>query len=208
MDFTNLRVDIFYPVYDSKEGSKITPGPDYDFPKVFDATSEQYHTKVNAQIEKSRYAGKLCLDNDYDYLLYVSDTIVAPENALQLLITEEKDWITTFVQQPTKADVLWEYGGRILDVEGPQDSDDRPIELHRDFEIGDVVKITRGVAAFFLMSRKIFEFNDYGGFHEQGIWSWLQGHGIQMFMHTGVMVKGLVGSDSCGHLAIAKIKGG
>ena len=189
MDFTGLRVDIFQALFDSREGSKLISTEEYLEHVSIDATSEYALNQKNAQIEKTRYMKKLCLENDYDFALYAADDMKCEKDALQLLIAAEKDFIIGLMCYENVDDSQIKFSGRILDPEGPQDSDDRPIELHKDFEYGDIISITSAGMVLGLISRKVFELPDFQGFHERSIFSWLQQHGIQAYCHTGVKLK-------------------
>lgn len=188
MDFTDLRVDIMQAIYNSKEGSVIIPPEEYDFSRTPDATAEWFQNKLIAQREKTAYAKKLCLDNNYDYVLFAADDVVAPEYALKLLLAEEKDFISALVNQERDPDAVWKFAGRIYDPDGPQASDDRPIEPERDFKFGDVIPITWGVTVFFLISKNALSLVSDEGLAEREFWKWLSQNKIQPYIHTGVMV--------------------
>ena len=189
VDVGDLRVDHFLARYDSRDGSGIIPGPEYKYPEVANTAAEWYKNQMNAQIEKTMRAKKLCLDNDYDYFLYVTDDVIIPQDTLTLLIAEEKDFISGLVSYEHIPDSPIKFSGRILDPDGPQASDDRPIELHRDFEFGDVIPITWGQLLVALISRKVFDHEDFQGWREGSVWKCLNQIGIQAYLHTGVPVK-------------------
>ena len=189
MDFTGLRVDIFQALFDSREGSKLISTEEYLEHVSLDATSEYALNQKNAQAEKTNYMKKLTLENGYDYALYATDNMICEEDALQLLVAADKDFIIGLMCYENTHHSQIKFSGRILDPEGPQDSDDRPIELHKDFEYGDVIPITNAGMVLGLISRKVFEQPDFHGFHERSIFPWLEQHSIQAYCHTGVKIK-------------------
>ena len=189
MDFTGLRVDIFYALYNSRQGSQIISKEEYFSHGIPDMTSEYYANHINAQTEKTLYMKKLCLENNYDYALFCTDDVLVERDALQKLIAQEKDFIHGLMCYEKEQAWGRHFSGRIYDPKGPQDSDDRPIELHRDFEYGDIIKATFCGIIFALISRKILEMPDFGGFYESLFCKWLEQHSIPLLIHTGVILR-------------------
>jgi len=189
MDFTGLKVHIFYAIYSSPYGSQIITPKEYLEQDTIDATSPEYQNKQRAQEEKTRLMQKLVLDGDYDYALLCADDVQVKRPALQLLVKSGKDFISGLVGRTFTDDENQYFSGRIYDPDGPQNADDRPIKLHKDFEYGDIIPITNGTTVFLLISRKVFQLPDYWGFNERSVWSWLEQWGVQAYCHTGVKVK-------------------
>lgn len=189
MDFTDLRVDIIYLLFDTREGSNLCGGKEYFETIVPDASSQHWDNRLNAQREKTRYARDLTLKNGYDYMLYCADDAVCEPDALQKLLAVEKDFVSGLT-----GPIQWDgnpkaFSGRVYDPEGPQDADDRQIELHKDYEFGDVIEITNAAVCFALISRKILEHPEFDGYYERSIWRWLEQHGFKAYLHTGVRIK-------------------
>ena len=186
LDLSGIRADIFHAVYSTPCGSEIIPGKEY-LDKIFPTITPEYHkTVVEIRREKTLNAKKLCLDADYDYVLFLNDDVVFDRDALQLLLAAEKEVICGLIQFIPRPNVPDKFYERILDPEGPQDADDRPIELHKDFEFGDVIRCIRAYLGVCLISKKVFELDDYQGFDEMASFLWLEQKQIPLFLHTGV----------------------
>lgn len=189
MDFSGLRVDIFQALWDSREGSELHDPVEYFKTRTIDATSEHVQNRINAQLEKTLYMKKLTIDNNYDYVMYVADDAIVERDALQKLLSVEKDCVSSLVCVHDDNGDIISYSGRILDPDGPQDADDRPMVLHKDFEFGDIVPVTNLVTVCFILSRKVLEKESYQGFYERSLWTWLAQNNVQPYIHTGVQVK-------------------
>ena len=91
---------------------------------------------------KSERARRMCLEGEYDYLFTVEDDIVLPDNALELLLKENAQVISGMIRCRWETSGDCRLSGRILDIEGPQDSDDRPLELEDIKHWGEIIECT------------------------------------------------------------------
>lgn len=153
------------------------------------AKSEDQKNKALKMIR----ARERVLSEDWDYLFNVKDDVILPKNALKELLRAKKHSIGGLMREKKAAFGIDDYVAFILDLKGPQDSDDRPIEHKKDFEFGDILQATKMAIGCWLVDKATlakveFELDDYEKyFYKCGA------EGIKMFVHTGVR---------CGHVDI------
>jgi hypothetical protein len=189
MDFTGMNVNVFYAIFSSACGSRMIDEKEYrEKTQVLDVTSEYASNQRIAQLEKTRLMGDMVLKYDYDYALYVTDNMVCGPDALQKLIAEKKDCISGLVGPPDWTGDQRAFSGRVRQTHDGYQPDDRQMELHRDYEFGDVIQVTNAVTVFILFTKSVFQSPNYDGFNERQIWDWLYQNKLDFYVHTGVRI--------------------
>ena len=140
---------------------------------------------------KNELARRICITGDYDYIFIVEDDIVLPDNALELLL-EVKAQVVTGLHRGRPE--TWGISGlcvRIADPDGPQDADDRPLEVKDVKNWGDVIEVTGSSQACLLISKKMLHVFDGIMGKDYEIYKRLSMFHIPLLCHTGVL---------CGHV--------
>ena len=140
---------------------------------------------------KSEIARQIVLASLYDYLFIVEDDIVLPDDALEKLLAVDKPIVVGLHRGRPET---WGISGlcvKIADPDGPQDADDRPLELTDVKNRGEIISVTYGSQACMLITRELLlEFEGVIG-KDYEISKRLPELKIPLLCHTGVL---------CGHV--------
>jgi len=140
---------------------------------------------------KNELARRICIESEYDYLFIVEDDIILPDNALELLIKTNVKIISGLYRLRPETAFNNVLSARIYDPEGPQDSDDRYLEIEDIKYWGEIIECWFTCCGCMLI-RKDFLI-ELKGFMKQDVDICQQAKNlyIPIYCHTGVL---------CGHV--------
>jgi len=147
------------------------------------ADCDNAYKALGYKMERTR---KILLAGDWDVLLNIEDDIVVPPDALVRLI--EAGYSVTaalFHLCPGRSGGI-KYAARVLDPDGPQDSDDRHLEDGRDFTPGDIVPVTATGLGCILIAREVLNLVQFDDRGDSGFAQQCNLAKIPMVCHTGV----------------------
>ena len=113
-----------------------------------------YRQEIARKMNKAR---EIFLAGDYEWFFNVEDDIVIPKSALQKLLAQKVPLTSGITNIRATTNPLKPWWPRVLDPEGPQDSDDRWIEEGKDFTFGDIIESTIMTFSCVLIKREIIE---------------------------------------------------
>ena len=140
---------------------------------------------------KNELARRLCITGDYDYLFIVEDDIVLPDDALEKLLTVDKPVVVGLHRGRPETWGICGLCVRIADPDGPQDADDRPLEVKDVKNWGDIIECTNSSQACMLLSKKLLPLLEGVMGKDYEISRRLSTLHIPLLCHTGVL---------CGHV--------
>jgi len=140
---------------------------------------------------KNELARRMCLAGGYDYLFIVEDDIVLPDDALIKLLEVNKPVVTALHRGRPETWGICGLCVRIADPDGPQDSDDRPLEIKDVKNWGDIIECTDSSQACMLIERSLLHLLEGVMGKDYEISKRLQTLHIPLLCHTGVL---------CGHV--------
>jgi|GEM_PF-4369597 len=144
---------------------------------------QNWYKNVSYKFAKARI---FALEGGYDYLFNVEWDLVLPQDALYLLAKEFQPVISGLYRFRPEHSGTDAYAARIWDVPGPQPADDRYIELHKDFEYGDVVRCTFVGFGCLLIHRKVLQQIDLAHYEDTTFCKACEEADIPVYVHTGV----------------------
>jgi len=140
---------------------------------------------------KNEIARQIVLACLYDYLFIVEDDIVLPDDALEKLLMVDKPIVVGLHRGRPETWGICGLCVRIADPEGPQDADDRPLEVKDVKNWGEIIECTSSSQACMLIKRELsIELEGVIG-KDGEISRRLSTLHIPLLCHTGVL---------CGHV--------
>jgi hypothetical protein len=127
---------------------------DYFFTWGEEKNRAEYRAEIARKMNKAR---EVFLKGDYQWFFNVESDIVLPSHALVRLLSHKLPLLSGLYRYRKTTNPDQPFFPRILDVEGPQDSDDRPIEEGKDFQYGDLVYNTLIPFGCLLLNREVVE---------------------------------------------------
>ena len=140
---------------------------------------------------KNELARRMCITGDYDYLFIVEDDIVLPDDALEKLLTVNNPVVVGLHHGRPETWGICGLCVRIADPDGPQDADDRYLELKDVKNWGDIIECTSSSQACMLLSKKLLPLLEGVMGKDYEISRRLSTLSIPLLCHTGVL---------CGHV--------
>ena len=142
---------------------------------------------------KSEIARKIAIVGDYDYLWSVEDDIVLPDDALFKLLAVDNAIASGIYRHRPETTFNTTLDVRVSDPQGPQDADDRPIEL-RDIEGEErVIQCSLLTTGCLLIKKELFPVLEGIMGRDYKISNLMNQKGIKMLCHSGVL---------CGHVDV------
>ena len=141
--------------------------------------------------EKNELARRIAIIGWYDYLWIVEDDIVLPCNALSRLLEVNADCVVGLYRGRPEHWGTDRLSVRIADPNGPQDADDRPLELKDIPADNPVVRCTGIALGCTLLHRKLFNMLEGVIGRDYEVSKRFQENGVSMLCHTWVR---------CGHI--------
>ena len=140
---------------------------------------------------KDKIARKMFLAGGYDFFFHVEDDIILPKYALHLLLQENVPLISGLYRCRPETGGTYRMAERILDIEGPQDADDRPLELRDIKNWGNIIECTQAGNGCLLIRKDVMtELEGVMGL-DWKIYERLSPEYIKVLCHSGVI---------CGHV--------
>jgi len=139
IDKNDVELDYFITAYD--------PGP-----------PDELYKNLLFKMKKAR---EFVLAAGYDWLFNVEHDVVLPKNALQKLLARNFGVVSGLYRLRPSNVIHRNFCARVLNPQGPQDSDDRYLEIGKDFKFGDIVKCSLLCFGCILIHRQILENIDF-----------------------------------------------
>jgi len=140
---------------------------------------------------KAEIARKMFIAGDYDYMFHVEDDIILPSHALQKLLSAKKEIISGIFCLRPEVSGTNAFAARIIDIEGPQASDDRYLTKKDIKDPGEIIQCTlTGLGCLLIARRLLHEIKDVWGIDWKLDKELMTKH-IPLYVHTGVW---------CGHI--------
>jgi len=119
---------------------------------------EKDRASYRAEIaRKMNIAREIFLKGDYQWFFNVESDIVLPRAALVRLLSHKLPLLSGLYRLRKWTNPSQPFCPRVLDVEGPQDADDRPLNVRQDLKQGPLVECTHICFGCLLLSREVVE---------------------------------------------------
>lgn len=141
--------------------------------------------------EKNEAARRAAIVGRYDYLFIVEDDVILPVDALAGLLSVHTVFVVGLYRGRPETWGTDRLSVRIYDPEGPQDADDRPLELSDIPPDNPIVKCTGIALGCTLIKNSVLESIEGVIGQDYLLGKRLVEHGIPLLCHTGVR---------CGHV--------
>lgn len=186
IDFSVAHCDWLMGIDQPNGTGRLETRPLSERPSGFSPLPYDHREETENHLYKWAKARNALLTLGYDYFFYLEDDIMVPSDILKKLLSADKDIIGGLLRgRPSRTlatfPLLW-----ILDVAGPQDSDDRPAIAGKDYQFGDIVEATNCSLGCTLYKRHVIEKVPKYPEGDYEFYRACAPHGIKLFCHTGV----------------------